>query len=74
MPIEWSSLMKDIEDKIEKVALEIVSKVRRLHFQEGTSKTARSRQIKEVIESNARKINSRTTKTKKGKDTSFQMN
>lgn len=49
--------MKDIEDKIEKVALEIVSKVRRLHFQEGTSKTARSRQIKEVIESNARKIN-----------------
>ena len=48
--------MNESEDKIEKVAVELVSKIRRLHFQEGTSSTARTRQIKEIIEFNSRKI------------------
>jgi hypothetical protein len=54
---QWSSLMEEIEDKIEEVAVELVSKIRRLHFQEGTSSTARTRQIKEIIEFNSKKIN-----------------
>lgn len=53
---QWSRLMDEIEDKIEKVAVELVSKIRRLHFQEGTSSTARTRQIKEIIEFNSKKI------------------
>ena len=48
--------MDEIEDKNEKVAVELVSKIRRLHFQEGTSSTARTRQIKEIIEFNSKKI------------------
>lgn len=48
--------MAEIDDKIEKVAVELVSKIRRLHFQEGTSNTARTRQIKEIVEFNSKKI------------------
>ena len=52
----YKRYLPGIEDKIEKVAVELVSKIRRLHFQEGTSSTARTRQIKEIIEFNSRKI------------------
>ena len=48
--------MTEIDDKIEQVAVELVSKIRRLHFQEGTSNTVRTRQIKEIIELNSKKI------------------
>jgi hypothetical protein len=48
--------MEEIEDKIEQVAVELVTKIRRLHFQEGTSNTARTKQIKEIIEHNSKKI------------------
>ena len=48
--------MEEKDNEIELVAIELVAKLRRLHFQEGTSKTARTKQIKEVVEHNARKI------------------
>ena len=55
--ISWSSLMDEVNTKVEEVAMELVMKIRRVHFQEGTSKTARTRQIKEVIERHSKKLN-----------------
>lgn len=49
--------MDEENTKVEEVAMELVMKIRRIHFQEGTSKTARTRQIKEVIERHSKKLN-----------------
>ena len=48
--------MGEVDDDIEKVAIELVEKLRRLHFQHGSAKTERTRRIKDVIETNSVKI------------------
>ena len=58
---EWSSLMNEENKEIEDVALELVMKVRRLHFHEVTSKSARTKKIKEILEHNSKRLNKNAT-------------
>jgi len=48
--------MSDKQNEIENIAIDLVDKIRRLHFQEGTAKSERTKRIKEIIEANSNKV------------------
>tara|TARA_B100000780_G_C21124809_1_gene456056 strand:- start:1215 stop:1394 length:180 start_codon:yes stop_codon:yes gene_type:complete len=48
--------MSQNDNIIEKTMLEIVSSTRRIHFNEGTSATHRTKKLKEIIENNSEDI------------------
>jgi len=44
------------DDIVSRTAIEIVTQVRRLHFQEGNSQVARTKRLKEIVEKNSKEI------------------
>lgn len=49
-------ITEEKNEAFEEMALELVSRVRKLHFQDGSAASARTKQLKEIIEKQVKKI------------------